>query len=417
MIYQRLSKRQNLAMTWWNRLRFRDRDALICDGAIRSGKTVSMAVGFLLWSMTRFEGQTFAICGKTIESLRRNVILHLPDWLRGVLTVTERRSENKLIVTDAQGRSNGYYLFGGRDESSYSLIQGITLAGVLLDEAALMPRSFVEQALARCSVAGSKFWFNCNPAGPEHWFYKEWVRDGQPKRHNALHLHFTMADNPAISPEVRQRYESMYSGVFYDRYIRGLWRVAQGLVYPFFADDPSKYQLRGDTAGMQGRFFVSIDYGTRNPCSMGLWCVQRDRAIRLKESYYNSREAGRQRTDEEHYRALEELTRGHYIESVVVDPSAASFIETIRRHDRFRVQAARNDVLSGIQVTATLLQAGKLVIHESCRDTIREFSTYCWDDKAQADRVVKENDHAMDDIRYFAYTILAREFRWADWRG
>lgn len=415
MIYQRLSKRQNLAMTWWNRPRFRDRDALVCDGAIRSGKTVSMAVGFLMWSMTRFEGQTFAICGKTIESLRRNVILHLPDWLRGVLTVTERRSENKLTVTDGRGRSNSYYLFGGRDESSYSLIQGITLAGVLLDEAALMPRSFVEQALARCSVAGSKFWFNCNPAGPEHWFYKEWVC--RAREHNALHLHFTMADNPAIAPEVRRRYESLYSGVFYDRYIRGLWRVAEGLVYPFFADDPSKYQFKGDTAGMQGRFFVSIDYGTRNPCSMGLWCVQRDRAVRLKESYFNSREAGRQRTDEEHYRALEELTRGYYIEAVVVDPSAASFIETIRRHDRFRVQAARNDVLSGIQVTATLLQAGRLLIHEGCRDAIREFSTYCWDDKARADRVIKENDHAMDDIRYFAYTILAREFRWADWRG
>lgn len=415
MIYQRLSKRQNLAMTWWNRPRFRDRDALVCDGAIRSGKTVSMAVGFLMWSMTRFEGQTFAICGKTIESLRRNVILHLPDWLRGVLTVTERRSENKLTVTDSRGRSNSYYLFGGRDESSYSLIQGITLAGVLLDEAALMPRSFVEQALARCSVAGSKFWFNCNPAGPEHWFYKEWVC--RAREHNALHLHFTMADNPAIAPEVRRRYESLYSGVFYDRYIRGLWRVAEGLVYPFFADDPSKYQFKGDTAGMQGRFFVSIDYGTRNPCSMGLWCVQRDRAVRLKESYFNSREAGRQRTDEEHYRALEELTRGYYIEAVVVDPSAASFLETIRRHDRFRVQAARNDVLSGIQVTATLLQAGRLLIHEGCRDAIREFSTYCWDDKARADRVIKENDHAMDDIRYFAYTILAREFRWADWRG
>ena len=150
---------------------------------------------------------------------------------------------------------------------------------------------------------------------------------------------------------------------------------------------------------------------------MGLWCVQRDRAVRLKESYFNSREAGRQRTDEEHYRALEELTRGYYIEAVVVDPSAASFLETIRRHDRFRVQAARNDVLSGIQVTATLLQAGRLLIHEGCRDAIREFSTYCWDDKARADRVIKENDHAMDDIRYFAYTILAREFRWADWRG
>ena len=134
-----------------------------------------MAIGFIMWSMASFDKQDFAICGRTIEALRRNVIVHIPAWLEGMFEVTERRSENKMVVTIGN-RSNTYYLFGGRDESSYTLIQGITLAGVLFDEVALMPRSFVEQAMARCSVSGSKFWFNCNPESPGHWFYKEWIR-------------------------------------------------------------------------------------------------------------------------------------------------------------------------------------------------------------------------------------------------
>ena len=144
MIYQRLSKRQLLAMLWWQQPRFRDRDALVCDGSIRSGKTVCMTVGFVLWSMATFSGQKFAICGKTIESLRRNVILNLRDWVPPDLTIVEKRAENKLVISDGTGRENTYFLFGGRDESSYMLIQGITLAGVLLDEVALQPQSFVE---------------------------------------------------------------------------------------------------------------------------------------------------------------------------------------------------------------------------------------------------------------------------------
>lgn len=176
-------------LKWWKMTAHKNKDGIICDGSIRSGKTVSMAVGFILWSMSCFDNQSFAICGRTIEALRRNVIVHIPTWLEGLFDVTERRSENKLIVT-AGSKTNTYYLFGGRDESSYTLIQGITLAGVLFDEVALMPRSFVEQAMARCSVPGSKFWFNCNPESPGHWFYKEWICKQEEK--NVLYLHFTI---------------------------------------------------------------------------------------------------------------------------------------------------------------------------------------------------------------------------------
>ncbi len=400
MIYQRFSKRQNLAATWWNRPAFRDRDAIICDGAIRSGKTVCMVDGFFLWAMACFEGQKFAICGKTVESLRRNVVMNLRSWLGGILEIQEKRSENRLVVS-CGGRSNSFFLFGGRDESSYMVVQGITLAGALLDEVALMPRSFVEQVCARCSVAGSKLWFNCNPAGPEHWFYKEWVCRASER--NALHLHFTMADNLSLDRKIRERYERMYSGVFYRRYILGQWCMAEGLVYDF---DRERYVVQ--EVPREGVWYISCDYGTMNPFSAGLWCVSGGVAVRVAEFYHSGRESNRMMTDEDYYQALERLAGEREIRAVIVDPSAASFIACIRRHERFSVRKARNEVLPGIRLVAALLQSGAVKIGAQCADTIREFGLYRWEERGETDRVVKEHDHAMDDIRYFCSTVLRR---------
>ena len=251
-----------------------------------------MAIGFVLWAMTTFNGQSFAICGRTIESLRRNMITHLPAWLEGICTIIEKRSENKVIIS-VGNRVNIFYLFGGRDESSYALIQGITLAGVLFDEAALMPRSFVEQAMARCSVQGSKFWFNCNPESPGHWFYKEWVCKSDEK--NVLRLHFTMEDNLSLSPQIKARYEGLYSGVFYDRYIRGLWVVAEGLIYSMF--NPNFHIVPSESRPYE-RYYISCDYGTINPTSMGLWGLSGGKWYRMREYYFDSRREQRQRTDE-----------------------------------------------------------------------------------------------------------------------
>lgn len=386
-------------MTWWNRPSTRGYDALICQGAVRSGKTLAMVLGFFLWSMASYEDQVFALCGKTVGALRRNIIIHLPRWLTGVVTVTENRSENKLTLTDCRGRKNTYYLFGGQDESAASVIQGITLAGVLLDEVVLMPRSFVEQACARCSVKGSKMWFSCNPASPEHWFYKEWICNA--KKKNALCLPFTMADNPGLDPAVRQRYENLYTGVFYRRFVLGHWCGAEGLVYEF---DRDKHVT--DTFPDTGRYYISVDYGTQNPFSAGLWRVSGGQAYRLAEYYYSGREAGRMRTDEEHYQALEKLAGAYPVELVIIDPSAASFIATVRQHGRFQVRKAKNAIIPGIQLVASLLKSRRLLVSPDCRDTIREFGLYCWEE--QGDLPKKENDHAMDEIRYFAMTVMRR---------
>ena len=407
MIYRKFSKRQMLAMTWWNRPGLKDYDGILCDGAVRSGKTVSMVVGFFLWSMACFDRKTFAICGKTVGALRRNIVGNLEEWLGELFCIREHRSENKLVVTDSAGRENTYYLFGGRDESSGSLIQGITLAGVLLDEAAVMPKSFVEQACARCSEVGSKLWFNCNPEGPEHWLYKEWILKAKEK--NMLHLHFTMDDNPALPDGIRRRYEALYTGVFYRRFILGQWCMAEGLVYDF---DPARHVKEAEKAG--GRYYISVDYGTRNPFSAGLWQVTEGKAWRIREYYHDGRESGRMLTDEEYCDALEKLAGSLPVEQVVVDPSAASFIAALRRRGRFSVRKAKNEVLPGIRLVATCLQAGILQISPGCKDAIREFGLYRWQDTGEKDAVVKENDHAMDDIRYFCATILRRQMKYQE---
>lgn len=397
----KLSEKQQTVLRWWDMPEYRSKDAIICDGAVRSGKTLSMSLGFVLWACTSFRQGTFAMCGKTVTSLRRNVTVPLLSYLRGMGFVCDEKISRGFIDITFHGTTNRFCLFGGRDESSAALIQGITLSGVFLDEVALMPRSFVEQALARCSVRGSRMWFNCNPDDPSHWFYREWIQKADEK--NALYLHFTMDDNPSLAPEVRERYKKLYSGTFYERFILGKWTAAEGTVYPMF--DPAKHVFRGAEPECE-RYLISCDYGTVNPSSFGLWGLRKGVWYRVKEYYYSSRKEGVSRTDEEHYAALEELAGDRPIGCVIVDPSAASFIECIRRHGRFRTAKADNDVVTGIRRVGAALKDGRLMFHESCSDIIREFGLYRWKDSAGADVPVKENDHAMDDMRYFtAYAM------------
>ena len=402
MSYRAFSQKQKQVLTWWVPGNPNcNKEAIICDGAVRSGKTMAMGLSFFLWAMTCFDEQRFGICGKTIESLRRNVlseILPKVESLGGHWK--EKRSEN-LVTVRFHGRQNRFYIFGGRDESSASLIQGITFAGVLLDEVALMPRSFVEQACARCSVTGSRLWFNCNPAGPSHWFYRTWILEAE--KRNALRLHFTMEDNPSLSEQIRERYRRLYTGVFYRRFILGQWAQAEGRIYDFFSQE-----MVGIPPDSCDKWYISCDYGTVNPTSMGLWGRNGDNWYRVKEFYFNSREQQHQMTDEEYAAAMETLAGSRHITAVIVDPSAASFIEVLRRRG-WSVQKASNDVISGIRMTSDALKTGKIVICQDCTDCIREMEEYVWDlSSGSRDRVKKEHDHAMDDMRYFVSTVLGK---------
>ena len=404
MSYQRFSPKQKTAMNWWMAGTPNEgMEAIVCDGAVRSGKTLAMGLGFFLWAQTSFHRNRFALCGKTIAALRRNVLSEILPRLTGLGAVwKEKRTENRVSVTFL-GHTNDYYIFGGRDESSAALIQGMTLAGVLFDEVVLMPRSFVEQACARCSVAGSRLWFNCNPAGPSHWFYKEWILGAQQRK--CLHLHFTMEDNPSLTAAIRQRYERLYSGVFYRRFVLGQWAQAEGRVYDFF----EREMARPVPQGCFEKWYVSCDYGTVNPTSMGLWGLQGGVWYRVEEFYFDSRAKMRQMTDGEYESALRELVGSRKITGVIVDPSAASFIQLLKRQG-WPVRQAKNEVLSGIRATAQALKEGRIVICEGCTDCLREMEEYVWDlSSGVKDRVKKEHDHAMDDMRYFVSTVLQRE--------
>lgn len=395
------SAKQTSVLCWWVKgSPYASRDAIICDGAVRSGKTLCTSVSFVAWAFSAFDEHSFALCGKTIASLRRNVITSLLPALRELGFECVEKYTRNLVEISYGGRMNRFYLFGGKDEGSAALIQGMTLAGVLLDEVTLMPRSFVEQALARCSVDGSKLWFNCNPEHPMHWFHEEWIKKSKEK--NCLYLHFTMRDNPSLTPSIIARYEKLYSGAFYDRFVLGKWVAAQGSVYPMFSQTdhvvkpPDSFE----------KYYVSCDYGTVNPSSFGLWGKSGEAWYRIKEYYFDSRTVGEQRTDSEHYAALLELVGARRVEAVIVDPSAASFIECIRRDGRFTVIPAKNDVLDGIRRVSDCLKNGSILFSPECRDAIREFGLYRWEENSAKDAVRKENDHAMDDIRYFVSTVI-----------
>lgn len=273
---------------------YSDYDAIICDGAVRSGKTSIMTVAFVDWAMREFDGQRFGICGKTVDSATKNIITPYisMSYAKERYTLRWRRSD-KLLEVKWGTTTNWFEVFGGKDESSFMLIQGRTLAGVLLDEVALMPESFVNQALARCSVDGARLWFSCNPQSPSHWFHTDWIE--RHRERNALYLHFAMTDNPALSEKTLERYQSMYSGVFYDRYIRGLWVAADGLIYQQFADDKERYLI--DTPPDNIMYAViGLDFGgSKSAHAMTLtgFTAGFKQVIVLDEYYHNNLKSGR----------------------------------------------------------------------------------------------------------------------------
>lgn len=288
--FQPFSKKQRQILSWWTAdSGMSGMDGIIADGAIRSGKTVSMALSFVMWAMESFQDENLAMCGKTIGSFRRNVLAPLKVMLlsRGY-RYTDRRADNLLEVR-RKGATNYFYIFGGKDERSQDLIQGITLAGVLFDEVALMPESFVNQATGRCSVDGSKFWFNCNPGNPSHWFKAGWVDKRKEKR--LLYLHFTMEDNLSLSEKTKARYRAMYTGVFYQRYVQGLWVAAEGLVYPLFANDTERFLLNDPPVIQYAA--IGVDFGgTGSAHSFTLTGFTPGmREVVLLDEYYHSNRA------------------------------------------------------------------------------------------------------------------------------
>lgn len=434
--FKLFSKKQMQILTWWTDVSpVKDYDGIIADGAIRSGKTLSMSMSFVFWSMSNFNGQNFIMAGKTIGSFRRNVLF----WLKLILKsrgydVRDLINENLVLISKG-GTVNNYYIFGGKDESSYELVQGITAAGAFFDEVALMPESFVNQATSRCSVEGSKFWFNCNPESPVHWFKINWIdktcylmsqeeeqkyADAGVELKKLVYLHFTMDDNLSLSEKIKKRYRSLYVGVFFLRYILGLWAVAEGLVYTSFTnknlydDEDAPVALKST-----GTRTITVDYGTHNPCVfLDIWddglTVWVDNEYRWdSQSDIAKRSANPQKTDSQYADDMGKFmgSREDRMCPIVVDPSAASFITELKLRG-YAVKAGDNDVADGIRVVAAMFANNLLRVHKTrCTGLIAELQSYVWDDKAAErgeDKPVKQKDHGPDALRYYCYTVLPK---------
>lgn len=412
------STKQKKVLTWWREgSPVKDKAGLICDGSIRSGKTLSVSFSFLEWSMSTFNNRNFGLCGKTISAFRRNIVKDLKQIAkkRGY-KVKDKRSENCLVITKKQ-TTNYYYIFGGKDESSQDLIQGITLAGAYLDEVVLMPKSFVDQCLARCSVENSKYWFTCNPGTPHHYFKIDFIDKAEEK--NFLYLHFDMNDNPTLSEDKKSQYRSLYTGTFYQRYIEGLWVAAEGLIYQV----SDKNFIDKEKIPICNEYYIAGDYGTYNPMAWGFYGIKYIRekkyVYKIAEYHHSGRETQKPKSDEEYandFVEWKEKLEKQYgeVENITFDPSAASFMIALRNKD-INVKRARNavkgekDDLAGIPLVQSYISSGRYLISKDCEQTKKELYSYIWDEKSAErgeEKAVKENDHHMDADRYLFNTFV-----------
>lgn len=403
--FEPFSEKQKKVLSWWcPSSPVKNYNGIIADGSIRSGKTLSMSLAYVIWAMTSFDGQNFALCGKTIGSLRRNVLF----WLRLMLrsrgyTVQDRRADNCLVVRRG-GVINYFYCFGGKDERSQDLIQGITLAGALFDEVALMPESFVNQATARCSVKGSKWWFNCNPEGPQHWFYNNWILKRGPKE--LLYLHFTMEDNLSLSPEIKTRYKRQYSGVFYDRFILGFWVVAQGAVYRIFTERKSSfYTDRADFDFIQ----IGVDFGGNKSahafCATGLKSDYSKLTVLMTE-----RHPATGLTPDDLYTLFEdfvEKVRAKYGAAAVIfaDSAEQTLINGIKARIPIPVKNSRkNPIIDRIRGTTSLMASGRFFMTRDCASLEAAFETAVYNDKKMDDERLDDGSSDIDSLDAFEYS-------------
>ena len=365
-------------------------------GATRSGKTYMdyFVIPKRIRARIGLPGLA-VILGVTKSTIERNILEPMRNiW--GADLVGEINSQNICYLFGER-----VYCLGAEKISQVSKLRGASIKYVYGDEVADWNPEVFDMLKSRLDKPYSCFDGALNPQGPGHWL-KEFIDNPD---FDIYCQKYTIFDNPFLPKEFVENLCKEYEGtVYYLRYILGEWALAEGLVYNFLED----YITDNQTAGAE--YYISIDYGTLNPFSAGLWSVTGSKAVRIKEYYYDGRNKKSQLTDEEYCNEIEELAKDRYITKVIVDPSAASFITALKRRG-FRVQQADNSVLDGIRRTSVYLKNGNIKIHRSCVDAIREFGLYRWDDKKTVDTVVKDNDHAMDDIRYFCNTVMRKRVR------
>ena len=393
-------------------------DALICDGAVRSGKTSIMMWAFVRWAMENFSGQRFGVCGRTVDSCTKNIIVPFTAMsLAKERYIIRWRRGDKVMEVRRGAVTNYFEVFGGKDEASYTLIQGRTLAGVLLDEVVLMPRSFVEQALARCSVDGARLWFSCNPGSPHHWFYQEWIK--RSRERNALYLHFEMTDNPGLSKRTLERYENMYAGIFDDRYVRGLWVAAEGIVYKDFANDTEKY-LIGDPlewAKQNGASFsiisIGVDFGgTKSATKFQATGITKDfRVVALEEEYIKNEEIDPNALNRRFATFCQLITSKYGYSQTRADSAETVLIRGLdHTAQKMRLgtqvkNAMKLQITDRIRLVVLLMKQGRFKVSRNCPHLIDALQTAIYDPDKFEDERLDDGTSDIDSLDAFEYSI------------
>ncbi len=369
----------------------------IWQGSVRSGKTFGSIIRWLDYVAHGPPGELL-MAGKTERTLKRNIL----DPVRELIGADFR-------LVQGQGECHIYgrrvYLAGANDERSESKIRGPTFAGAYGDELTLWPESFFKMLLSRLSVPGAKFFGTTNPDSPYHWLKHYLDR----KDLDLKQWHFMLDDNPHLDPAYVDALKKEYTGLWYKRFILGLWVLAEGAVYDMWDDDVHTVDSIPDRFD---RYLVGVDYGTGNP-TVFLLAGQKEQSLYVLDEYYwDSAKQGRQKTDAEYSRDLQRFVMGRTPQAICVDPSAASFILQLRRDGVRGIRQADNSVLDGIRTVASFLTAQRLFVHaKRCPNLLKEFSAYVWDPKAQQrgeDKPLKQNDHCVDALRYVCQTIFGR---------
>lgn len=394
-------------------------------GSVRSGKTISSLIAFLMAVADPPRGGLICILGRTKDTIYRNVIVPLQDEAvfgpLAKLTVYTRGANHCIIL----GRT--VEIIGANDAQSETKVRGGTWALVYVDEASVIPAATFRQALARLSVPGARMYATTNPEGPYHWLRQEYLL-----RANSLNMRtwrpFTLDDNPGLPADYVRDLKREYTGVWYRRMILGEWAIAEGAVYDMW--DHDRHVIPAAKVPHIRRWLAAaVDYGTSNPFSALLLGLADDGGLYLVDEWrWDSAKERRQLTDGEYSRryqawlskvprpeelagagvqALGVMPERHYI-----DPSAASFKVQLHHDGVQPVSDAVNEVVDGIRIVSSQLASGRLLVSDRCRGWIDEIPGYVWDPKAQErgeDAPIKKNDHSLDAGRY---ATSSTEFLW-----
>lgn len=370
----------------------------IWEGAVRSSKSVNAMIAFAYWVKNDAPQGDIIITGKTRDTIKRNVLYPMLEL------VGKKNLSFSLINGEGKLYKRRFHIIGGVDEHSEFRLRGITAAGALVDEGTILPESFFKMLLTRLSVDGARLYLTTNPDAPAHWLKTGYIDNEEVD--DKVVFHFNIEDNPYLSKTYIDNMKKEFKGLYYKRFILGLWVQAEGAVYDFFDEDTHCFEDLQD----YDKYYVTVDYGTNNPCVFLLCGICGESVDVIKEYYYDGGKHGKLKTDQQYLEDMVEFTEGYQIKEIIVDPSALSFI-TLLRQSGFPVRPAKNDVIDGIRTVARMMDNGILNIHTGCKNTIREIQSYVWDSKAQLrgiDQPLKKDDHSVDCLRYLCFTLYGK---------